>query len=159
MDIKGDRLEMYYHPDGNLLVVTGDLAQLQMDKIYLIGPEVYIDQATNKAWVNGIGAMRMEESNTTFSGDKMQKTVPMTVHWNQSMLFHGNFAEFPRRHSGGAGENAHLACQSAHGVLRSSHLAQTGRQERMRSRPRWNTWCAIRAVRIDEERRWKAIRW
>ena len=46
---------MVYHPEGNELAVSGeggdgpnDLAQLQMDKIYIIGPTVNIDQATNK---------------------------------------------------------------------------------------------------------------
>ena len=54
VDVDGETLQMNYHPEGNFLVVTGDLAQLRMDKIYIIGPEVNIDQATNKAWVNGL---------------------------------------------------------------------------------------------------------
>ena len=60
VDIKGDTLQMTAHPDGNFLVVTGDLAQLRMDRMLIVGPEVNIDQATNKAWVNGVGAMQME---------------------------------------------------------------------------------------------------
>src|SRR5262249_7291644 len=93
VDIKGDTLELTYHPEGNYLVVTGDLAQLRMDKIYILGPEVNIDQAANKAWVNGIGAMQMDSA-TNFQGNKLDRAVPLTVHWNKSMLFNGKFAEF-----------------------------------------------------------------
>ena len=110
VDVEGDTLEMTYHPDGNFLVVSGDLAQLRMDKIYILGPEVNIDQAANKAWVNGIGAMTMESA-TNFQGDKLARPVPLTVHWNKSMLFNGKFAEF---HGGiqAEQENARLAGQS-----------------------------------------------
>jgi hypothetical protein len=97
VDIKGNTLEMNYRPDGNLLVVEGDpkhdMAMLLMDKIYIVGNIVNIDQAANKAWVTGPGAMQME-SNTTFDGAKTEKTEPMTVYWNKSMLFNGKFAEF-----------------------------------------------------------------
>ena len=53
VDVKGAALDMTYHPEGNFLVVEGDLAQLLMDKIYIIGPVINIDQASNKAWVEG----------------------------------------------------------------------------------------------------------
>src|SRR5207247_1707718 len=43
VDIRGDTLRLTHSPNGNLLVVTGDLAQLQMDKIFIVGPEVNID--------------------------------------------------------------------------------------------------------------------
>jgi hypothetical protein len=112
VDIRGETLQLKYHPDGHHLVVSGpmDLAHVQLDKIYILGPEVNIDQAANKVWVTGVGAMRMD-SDTTFSGEKMTKTVPLTVHWNQSMLFNGKFAEF---HGGiqADQENARLTCQS-----------------------------------------------
>lgn len=111
VDIRGDTLTMNYHPEGNLLVVTGnDVAQLQMDKIYIIGPEVNIDQAANKAWVTGCGAMMME-SNTSLAGNKMEKAKPLTVHWNNSMLFVGKWAEFHGDIQADQG-NGRLACQS-----------------------------------------------
>ncbi len=93
VDIQGDTLQMTGNPDGNFLVVTGDLAKLRMDKIYILGPEIRIDQANNKAWVIGVGAMQME-SNTTFGGNKTESTVPLLVYWKDSMLFFGKFAEF-----------------------------------------------------------------
>jgi hypothetical protein len=91
--IEGDTLQMNYRPEGNLLIVNGDLAKLRMDKIYICGPEVSIDQATNKAWVTGGGGMIME-SKTNFQGDQLAKPVPLEVQWSESMLFDGKYAEF-----------------------------------------------------------------
>lgn len=93
VDIAGETLQMNAHPEGNFLVVTGDLARLVMDKISIFGPEVNIDQAANKAWVIGTGAMQME-SKTNFQGDQLAKPVPLEVRWQKSMLFDGNYAEF-----------------------------------------------------------------
>ncbi len=112
VDIQGEWLQLTYHPDGHHLVVGGpsDLAQVRMDKIYILGPEVNIDQAANKVWVTGVGAMQLE-SNQTPSGTPISKSVPLVIHWNQSMLFNGKFAEF---HGGiqATQENARLTCQS-----------------------------------------------
>jgi lipopolysaccharide export system protein LptA len=106
--VDGQTLQLTWTPLGNLLTVTGDLAQLRMDKIYIIGPEVNIDQAKNIAWVHGVGAMQMD-SKTNFQGEAMQKAVPLTVHWNKSMFFDGASAEF---HGGiqAEQEKARLAC-------------------------------------------------
>lgn len=95
VDIKGNTLQMTWNPAGNFLVVTDeeDLATLLMDKMLIKGPEVNIDQATNKAWVYGSGAMRMESA-TDFQGKNMQQPVPLTVFWNKDMFFNGVYAEF-----------------------------------------------------------------
>lgn len=110
IDIRGETLNLAGSPNGHLLSVSGDLAQLRMDRILIVGPEVNIDQANNKAWVTGIGAMQMESS-TNFQGGKLEKPVPLEVHWNKSMLFNGMYAEF---HGGIQAEqqNSRLACQS-----------------------------------------------
>ena len=110
LDVKGASLELTYHPEGDFLVVRGDLAQLQMDTIYILGPEVTIDQASNKAWVVGAGAMQLESA-TNFQGDKLAKPVPMTIHWNDNMFFNGRYAEFSKGVQAEQ-DNAHLACQS-----------------------------------------------
>jgi lipopolysaccharide export system protein LptA len=109
VDIAGDTLQMNCHPEGNFLVVTGDLARLLMDKICIFGPEVNIDQAANKAWVIGSGAMQME-SKTSFQGDQLSKPVPLDVRWQKSMLFDGNYAEFHESVQAEQ-ENARLLCQ------------------------------------------------
>jgi lipopolysaccharide export system protein LptA len=110
VDIQGETLKMIRHPEGNLLTVTGDLGQLRMDKIYIVGPVVNIDQAINKVWVNGIGAMQMD-SDKTFDGRQLKEPVPLTVHWSHNMIFWGQRAEF---HGGvqAEQETARLLCQS-----------------------------------------------
>lgn len=110
VDIRGETLNLTGSVDGHLLSVSGDLAQLRLDRILIVGPEVNIDQAANKAWVNGIGAMQMESA-TNFQGGKLERPVPLEVHWNKSMLFNGVYAEF---HGGIQAEqdSARLACQS-----------------------------------------------
>ncbi|MFO0928413.1 MAG: hypothetical protein U0736_15535 [Gemmataceae bacterium] len=110
-EVKGDTLRMTAAAADNayFLVVTGDLAELQTDKIYIIGPEVNIDQSTNKAWVIGDGAMKME-SVTNLQGEPLEKSVPLTVHWSKSMLFNGDWAEF-HGNIQAVQEKARLACQ------------------------------------------------
>src|SRR5262249_1962943 len=78
IDIRGERLQLTRKPEGNVLVVTDehDLAQLRLNKLYIVGPVVNINQAENKAFVNGDGLMEME-SNMNFQGGKLDKTVPM----------------------------------------------------------------------------------
>jgi lipopolysaccharide export system protein LptA len=109
-DVKGDTLRMTAGGDGNyFLVVTGDLAELQTDKIYIIGPEVNIDQTSNKAWVIGDGAMKMDSA-TNLQGEPLDKPVPLTVHWSKSMLFNGESAEF-HGNIQAVQEKARMACQ------------------------------------------------
>jgi lipopolysaccharide export system protein LptA len=112
-DVKGDTLRMTAGLDGGyFLVVTADadnLAELTTDKIYIVGPEVNIDQSSNKAWVIGSGAMIME-SQTNFQGEKLDKPVPLNVHWDKSMIFNGESAEFTGNITAEQ-EKAHLACQ------------------------------------------------
>ena len=146
VDIKGDTLQMTAHPDGNFLVVTGDLAQLRMDRMLIVGPEVNIDQATNKAWVNGVGAMQME-STTNFQGTKLNKAVPMEVHWNKSMFFNGKFAEF---HGGiqAEQENSRLACQSLQVFFDRAVSLKGGNKSEQPARVQ-NLVCD-RSVRVEE---------
>ena len=128
LDVKGASLELTYHPEGDFLVVRGDLAQLQMDTIYILGPEVTIDQASNKAWVVGAGAMQLESA-TNFQGDKLAKPVPMMIHWNDNMFFNGRYAEFSKGVQAEQ-DNAHLALPVAPGVFRPSHISQGGKPRR-----------------------------
>ncbi|MHB1422795.1 MAG: hypothetical protein ACYC3I_06295 [Gemmataceae bacterium] len=107
--IQGNTLKMNCTAEGNVLLVTGDLAQLKMDKILIIGPEVNIDQVANKAWVVGGGAMQMQ-STTTLEGKPLARPVPLTVHWSDNMLFAGTFADFYGSIQAEQ-DNARLACQ------------------------------------------------
>src|SRR6185437_8861686 len=109
VDILGNTLEMKCHPEGNELVVTGDMAQLLMDKILIFGPTVNIDQAANKAWVYGHGAMELQ-SNQTLEGKPLERTVPLTIYWSEQMFFQGARAEFMGNIQA-VQENARLACK------------------------------------------------
>jgi lipopolysaccharide export system protein LptA len=112
-DVRGDTLKMTAKgQDLYYLVVTGDLGMLQTDKICIWGTEINIDQSTNKAWVYGEGIMKMESA-TNFQGDKLEKPVPMTVLWQQSMLFNGASAEFIGNVQGEQ-DKGRLACQRMH---------------------------------------------
>jgi lipopolysaccharide export system protein LptA len=147
VDIRGDTLQMTYHPDGNFLVVTSsDVAYLRMDKILILGGEVNIDQAANKAWVYGPGAMQME-SNTTVSGNKTSKSEPLTVHWNDSMMFGGKFAEF---HGSIQAEqdNGHLACEGLQVFFDRPISLKEGNKNEQPAKVQ-NMVCD-RAVRIEE---------
>jgi hypothetical protein len=100
VDIHGETLELNYHPEGNVLTVRGgddlageDIARLEMDRMSILGREVIIDQAVNKASVTGAGAMTMV-SDKDFQGDKLAKPVPLTIYWTKSMLFLGKTADF-----------------------------------------------------------------
>ena len=75
VDIRGEKLQLVRHADGNILTVLGDYAQVQLDKLYIVGPEVNIDQTTNEASVNGMGVMKLP-SNVNFTGTQL---VPPTV--------------------------------------------------------------------------------
>jgi hypothetical protein len=107
--IEGNTLDMNCSADGNVLVVTGDLARLKMDKIFILGPVVNIDQVANKAWVEGGGAMQMQ-STTTLEGKPLARPVPLTVHWSDNMLFSGTFAYFYGNIQAEQ-DQARLACQ------------------------------------------------
>ncbi len=109
VDIESNTLDMKCSAHGNLLVVTGDLARLKMDKILILGPEVNIDQAANKAWVEGGGVMEMQ-SDRTLENKPLAHPVPLTVHWSERMLFSGSFAWFDGGIQAEQG-NARLACQ------------------------------------------------
>lgn len=112
MDIKGDTLQMTRHPEGNEVAVAGgeNPAQVQVDKTFILGPSVHLDQAQNKAWVNGIGALRMP-SNNRFDGSKLEKPADLVIHWQKSMHFHGKQAEF-QGNVQAEQENARLLCQT-----------------------------------------------
>jgi hypothetical protein len=146
LDVKGASLELTYHAEGDFLVVRGDLAQLQMETIYILGPEVTIDQASNKAWVVGAGAMQLESA-TNFQGEKLTKPVPMTVHWNDNMFFNGCYAEFSKGVQAEQ-DNAHLACQSLQVFF--DHPVSLKEGNRGGPPPRVKNLVCYKDVRVDD---------
>jgi hypothetical protein len=110
LDIKGETLELIKQAEGNRLVVTGDVAELQIDKLFIRGPQIHVDQAENESWVNGDGALTMT-GDTSFNGTKLDHEVDMTIYWHQYMHFKGAHAQFTGSVQAEQ-ENARLACQS-----------------------------------------------
>jgi lipopolysaccharide export system protein LptA len=110
-DIRGETLQLQNYPEGHVLCVTGDLAKVKLEKMRIIGPVVHIDQKENKAWVEGLGSMRMPSDTNLASGEKLTKPTELTVYWNRDMFFNGRYALF---HGGvqAEQENGHLACQT-----------------------------------------------
>ncbi len=97
-DIRGDTLQLNHSPDGGILVVSShstesSLARVQFNKLTIMGPEVNIDQRSNRALVNGEGAMQML-TDTNFDGVKLPKPTEMTINWKEKMDFDGLGAHF-----------------------------------------------------------------
>jgi hypothetical protein len=111
LDIKGDTLELIKQPDGNRVIVTGDVAELQVDKLVIRGPQIEVDQAVNEAWVKGVGALTMRNK-TSFNGTPLDHEVDMTIYWTQYMHFQGAHADFTGSIQAEQ-ENARLACQKS----------------------------------------------
>jgi lipopolysaccharide export system protein LptA len=107
VDIRGDTLKLNHLVDGNILVVTGEHAQVQINKITILGPEVNIDQTSNEVWVTGIGVMRML-SKSNFDGKELDKPTELVVSWDNRMLFDGQMAKF-RGNVQGEQDTGHLA--------------------------------------------------
>ncbi len=110
--IRGDKLELKRQSTGNHLKVTSDsanLAELHMDRLIVVGPEIEVDQGDNTARVEGDGFMKMENT-TDFQGNPLKKPEWLTVYWKRLMRFEGSFAEF---HGDIEAEQAHsrLRCQ------------------------------------------------
>lgn len=146
VDIRGETMQLTHFLDGNILNVTGDLAQVQLDKLSILGPEVNIDQRANKAWVQGVGAMRMP-SQAGFDGKKLAKTTDLVVQWNKSMFFNGKEAEF---HGGIQAEqdNARLICQTMRVTL--DRVVSMREGERASQPAKVQTLLCDRSVEIED---------
>jgi lipopolysaccharide export system protein LptA len=139
VDIRGDTLNLTHQVDGNILKVTGDNAQVQLDKIFILGPDVNIDQTTNEVFVKGMGIMKMP-SNAKFDGTQGKQpgapqkppgppqpnakpvvpnpaeTSELTVNWEKNMLFDGQKAQF-FGNIRAVQDSGHLACQTMQVIL------------------------------------------
>lgn len=93
VDITGDTLNLDHSPDGSILLVKGSLAEVQMNKICILGPNVSIDQKDNRVKVFGIGAMIMI-TDKNLDGGKLEKPTELKIHWNKDMDFDGTNALF-----------------------------------------------------------------
>ncbi len=93
VDIRGDTLNLTHRPDGDILTVLGDHAQVQMDQLFILGPEINMDQTRNDVEVKGMGVMRML-SKQSFDGKELAKPSELRVEWEGRMYFDGTQASF-----------------------------------------------------------------
>jgi hypothetical protein len=126
VNIRGEKLELVRQVDGNILTVLGDYAQVQLDKLYIVGPEVNIDQTTNEARVHGMGVMRLPGNGNVYNAKPAPPAAPkptqpdeLTINWEKHMYFDGQTAHFDwpsDKHSGRSVQaeqnNSRVACQA-----------------------------------------------
>jgi lipopolysaccharide export system protein LptA len=162
IDIKGSTLKLNWYPKGNVLVVRADaasnqpneddLAQMLVNNLYIIGPEIVVDQRDNTVTVEGSGAMMMDSA-ATVGGTAKKEPVPLTIHWTEQMLFTGKTAMFHGEIQGEQ-ENARMACEALTVVFdRAISLKEggkTGRGDKGDKQPRVETMVCDRKVLIEE---------
>jgi hypothetical protein len=73
--------------------VSGKPAHVKLERLAIEGPVVNIDQLENKAWVGGLGHMRLP-SQTDLEGKKLSQPMDLIIHWKERMVFDGKVAEF-----------------------------------------------------------------
>jgi lipopolysaccharide export system protein LptA len=115
VDIRGETLDLKHRVEGNILWVTGNHAQLQLNKLFILGPDINIDQTTNEASVSGLGVMRLP-SKANFDGSALAQETELTISWENRMLFRGQDARFWGKVHAEQG-NGHLACREMQVVL------------------------------------------
>ncbi len=152
IDIRGDSLTLNHFIEGSILVVTGSVAQLavvQLNKMTIRGLEVNIDQKSNTAWVNGMGAMQML-TEKDFEGEKLREPTELTVYWQRTMFFEGQNAVFEGRVQARQ-NNSTLLCEQLQAFLDRRVSFKEG-EKRGQSASVQKMVCD-KNVRIDEEKR------
>ncbi len=114
VDIEGETLLLTHSPLGNVLHVTGPAngsARVQLEKLFIVGPTVDIDQPNNQASVKGIGSLRIP-TKTDLDGKPLAKPVDLIIHWKERMLFDGSYAEFDGGVQANEGPGTRLVCHT-----------------------------------------------
>jgi lipopolysaccharide export system protein LptA len=152
VDIRGEQLNLVRQADGNILMVKGDSAQVQLQDLYIVGPEVNIDQTTNELWVNGCGAMRLP-SDGNLNGTKPAQPPAskpaqpsnLTIYWKKHMHFDGQKACFdlpsdPRTGRGVQGEQeqntGRVACNAMEVTLDRKISLREGEKSKQQAKVR-----------------------
>src|SRR5262249_40263852 len=147
VDIRGQTLRLLKFAEGHVLTVTGETAEVQLDKLTIFGPEVNIDQKENKAWVNGPGAMRMPSS-ADLNGGKKETPTELTVYWARDMFFNGKYALF---HGNVQAEQdaSRLTCDTMQ-VLLDRFVSLKGENDRSKPPARVENLVCDKSVRVED---------
>ncbi len=162
VEIRGATLQLLKFVEGSVLTVTGETAEVQLDKLTIFGPEVNIDQKDNKAWVIGAGMMRMPSSadiQINSPGAPPKKTPPpdkkqpqpeteLTVYWTRDMVFNGRFAVY---HGNVQAEqdNSRLTCDTMQ-VLLDRFVSLKGENERNAPPAKVDKLVCDQTVRVED---------
>ena len=147
VDIRGETLELTRHPEGNILLVLGKSAVVKFDKMTILGPDITINQRTNRAEVLGTGALTMP-SDTSFDGAKLKQPALMTIYWNDKMVFDGRSANF----DGGiqvVQEGSKLWCKNLQADMDPPVSFREG--DRQKERPKVHRLICDQSVRIEDK--------
>jgi hypothetical protein len=97
IDIVGQLLTLRAGDLGHTLVVFGDrdkLAKMEIGETILHGPVITINQTTNRADIEGNGAMEMPSNKNLDGTQSAKKNMRVIVQWNKNMTFDGTTARF-----------------------------------------------------------------
>lgn len=96
LDIAADRLQLRQTTDGAIIDLYGKgdaWAKAELDRFFLSGPELHLDQNQNVVQVSGAGLLRMPTS-SSLDGEKLRDAALVEVTWTRRMLFNGKTADF-----------------------------------------------------------------
>jgi hypothetical protein len=97
--VTGETLLVDHTPDGSVLTVSGlddpHPGEVHHDGMSIIGAKVVLNQINNTADVAGRGSLVLPAT-SNLSGGELKQSVPVIVHWRDSMKFTGasRLAEF-----------------------------------------------------------------
>ncbi len=97
LDIVGTLLTVKHYEKGDTLVVYGDKdkpARVEVEDTIIVGPRVTVNQADNRADVDGNGYMEMPSNKNVDGSDATKKDARITVQWNKNMTFDGMYAVY-----------------------------------------------------------------
>jgi hypothetical protein len=97
LDITGSLLTIRGPENARTLIVHGEkdkAAQLEVGDTIIWGPVVTVNQADNKAEVDGLGAMDMPSNKNLDGSQSTKKNTRIRIDWKKNMTFDGMYATF-----------------------------------------------------------------
>jgi hypothetical protein len=97
LDILGTLLTVKHAQMGHTMIVYGDKdkpAQLDVGDTTIWGPIVTVNQADNKAEVDGLGTMDMPSNKNLDGTPSAKKNARIRIDWKKNMTFDGKYAVF-----------------------------------------------------------------
>ncbi|MBM3994753.1 MAG: hypothetical protein FJ303_11455 [Planctomycetes bacterium] len=97
LDITGTLLTVRGNEQTRTMIVYGEkdrLAQVEVGDTIIWGPVVIVNQADNKAEVDGMGAMDMPSNKSVDGSPASKKNTRIRIDWKKNMTFDGMYARF-----------------------------------------------------------------